>query len=121
LLWGVLGQKGVGQYFRKCRPVKRSFGEEFRYQSLGCVREGIRVDRIILQDPGLGCSIVILIKRQFALQKGIEDNPKTPDIDLFTSVLFTSEHFRGTVAYCSAKCLEIVCLSFILSGEAKIA
>lgn len=80
------------------------------FGKLGIFRQDLRSCHII----------VVVVERQLSTQKSVEDNSQAPNVDLFTSILLSLEHFRGRVAYCTAKSLEMVVPALVFSRKPEI-
>lgn len=51
--------------------------------------------RLFGQDFRAGDVVIVVVERQLAAEQGVEDNSKTPNVDLLASILFALEHLGG--------------------------
>jgi hypothetical protein len=63
---------------------------------------------------------VVLVKRQLAHQKRVEDDTQTPNVHLFTRILLAFQHLRRAVTDSSTPCLQVVRLALVLARKTKV-
>jgi hypothetical protein len=75
---------------------------------------------LLFQDASLGRILIVLVKWELSTKERVQNDSKTPDVNLFTSIFFALEHLGSTVTYSATPRLQIARFALIFSCESKI-